>query len=380
MLTLAGPGAISALGQAQISGQLSSATAAPNGSATLRLFLSNASNVRAYQTRISITRTSGTGTVSVTCPGGISIDQARADYLFLGQSGQFPAINCPQLLAACSLLSGGVSTGGGQKYLSEYTLSVSNDAISGSTFEMAILAAPASALIDSSSNAIPFTVAAPTVLTIVGPKLTFVSDICSECVRAPGTAQVALKVSQLTSAINGVQALFAYNPSVMTLSSVTPGDGAGSPWDPAMIVAVQDNAGIATVALVLNGGQSIADATVATLHFTAAGSGTTDVNFRPDDPPQFTKVTVASNNSTILPAKEGSGSIIVGTRSKGDVNGDGLRNGDDVQSFVVVLFSPGTAPPAERCAADMSGDGNVQPIPDVPLFIDCLLTGNCTCP
>ena len=64
--------------------------------------------------------------------------------------------------------------------------------------------------------------------------------------------------------------------------------------------------------------------------------------------------------------------------SKGDMNGDGLRNGADVQRFVTVWLTEEPTP-AELCAADMNCDGARTP-DDVPLFVGCLLTGQCSCP
>lgn len=66
-------------------------------------------------------------------------------------------------------------------------------------------------------------------------------------------------------------------------------------------------------------------------------------------------------------------------RSKGDLNGDGLRNGDDIQRFVAVVFTPAIATPAEYCAADMDGNGTVAAA-DIGPFVTCLLTGGCVCP
>jgi Tol biopolymer transport system component len=55
----------------------------------------------------------------------------------------------------------------------------------------------------------------------------------------------------------------------------------------------------------------------------------------------------------------------------GDVNGDGLVDGQDVQGFVDQLLAGG--PPSRAfCAADMSGDGVVSDA-DVPLFVAALL-------
>lgn len=379
LLLLGSSWAPSAFGQAQMSCQMSSTFADPGDTVTLFVFLDNAADVQAYQTRINITRTSGSGSVNVNCPGGVSINETRSDYLFFGLPNTSPSTVCALRSASSSLATGGVSTGPGLKYLSEYLLTVSGDATPNSTFEISIRPAPSSALVNSSATDIPFTESAPCVLTISPPALALRTTSCSECVRNPASVAVALKVQSLIAPINGVQALFQYDPAILHLTSVTPGDGQGSPWNAADVIAVLDNAGQVSTALVLNGGQSASDATVATLHFSTLTTGATAVSFRSDSPPFFTKLTLAADNSTILPGKINDGGVIVGTRSKGDVNGDGLRNGADIQPFLDALFNPLSVPGDQACAADMNGDGSVQINPDVSLLVDCLLNEICVC-
>ncbi len=211
------------------------------------------------------------------------------------------------------------------------------------------------------------------------PTLSFTTGVCSQCVHSAGVVTVALEVSQLTDPINGVQVLFRYDPAMLSLSSLTPGDGLGSPWDVAGTVFFDDTAGDVTAAWVLLGGQTVSDATVATATFTV-GLGTTSVDFRPANPPFLTKLTTAAANGTVLPVEVGSPDIHVGQTAKGDVNGDGLRDAADIQAFVDVVLSPGSATPAELCAADMDGDGTADPDLDGPSFVTFLLTGACSCP
>ncbi len=66
-------------------------------------------------------------------------------------------------------------------------------------------------------------------------------------------------------------------------------------------------------------------------------------------------------------------------RAKGDLDGNGLRNGADIQGFVTVLYSPGSAAPPAFCAADITDNGVVT-VADIAPFITCLLTGSCVCP
>lgn len=146
--------------------QLASSQATASSSVAMDVFLSDVANVRGYQTKIQITRTSGAGTVSVNCPGGVSINEARSDYIFFGLGTTFPVTNCLNKRAASALLSGG-ATVNTAAYLSTYTLSVSGDATAGSTFDIAVMTAPDSALTNAGNVAIPFSVSAACTLTIV---------------------------------------------------------------------------------------------------------------------------------------------------------------------------------------------------------------------
>jgi hypothetical protein len=123
--------------------------------------------VRGYQTQVSIARTSGTGTVSVSCPGGVDVDDARSDYLFFNSANDFPATNCGLRRAESSLLSGGVTVGPTPAYLSSYTLTTSPDATAGSTFSISLDAPPASSLVGSGGQAIDVDRGPSCTLTIV---------------------------------------------------------------------------------------------------------------------------------------------------------------------------------------------------------------------
>jgi hypothetical protein len=123
--------------------------------------------VRGYQTQVSIARTSGTGTVSVACPGGVAIDDARSDYLYFNSANDFPATNCAMRRAESSLLSGGVTVGPTPAYLAGYTLTTSPDATAGSTFAISLDAPPASSLVGSGGLAIDFDRGPSCTLTIV---------------------------------------------------------------------------------------------------------------------------------------------------------------------------------------------------------------------
>ena len=95
--------------QAEISCALTQGSVAPGGSTVLTLHLTNGQNIRGYQTTIAITRTSGTGALTVNCPGGVAVNESASDYIFRGYSPTYPATNCGQRLASSSLLNGGVN-------------------------------------------------------------------------------------------------------------------------------------------------------------------------------------------------------------------------------------------------------------------------------
>lgn len=151
--------------QPRMTCQLGTSQTTANTTVPLDVFLEDTMNVRGYQTTIAITRTAGSGTVSVVCPGGVTINQSRPDYIFFGLGTNFPATNCANRRAASALQSGS-ATVNASAYLATYALTVSPDATPGSTFEISIQTSPGSALTNASNVAIPFTVAPACTLTI----------------------------------------------------------------------------------------------------------------------------------------------------------------------------------------------------------------------
>lgn len=365
--------------------QLANPYSIPGVELELHTFLQNASNVRSYQTRVSIIRTSGTGMVTIPCNSGtgdphVRVDRLRPDFIFAAFPSSVSATNCPFRAAGSALPSGGVNVGATPAYLSTYTMLVSGDATPGSTFEISFDPPPASAVGMVGGGMIPLTFSPPCVLTIVAPEtLEFGVEVCSACVSAPATVQVPMFVSGLDEPINGVQALFSFDPTVLSLTGATAGDGMGSPWDAGAVVYVDSDDGDGTIAIVLNGTSSAIDSQVATLLFDVVGVGNTSVTFRPPSGPFATKLTTV-DNETIIPTQWDSPPILSGDHSKSDVNGDGLRNGADVQGFIDVLLMPGSASPQERCASDLDGDGMFTVAQDLPLFVDCLVAAICPCP
>ncbi len=162
--------------------------------------------VRGYQTQIAIARTSGTGTVSVECPGGVAIDDVRPDYLFAGSANDFPATNCALRRASSSLLSGGVTVGLTPAYLSSYTLTTSLDAAAGSTFTISLDAPVASSLVDQTGQALAFDRGPACTLTIAScatagdcddgnPCTVDTCDIALGCQHTPGNGGTVCRAS-----------------------------------------------------------------------------------------------------------------------------------------------------------------------------------------
>lgn len=134
----------------------------------------------------------------------------------------------------------------------------------------------------------------------------------SETVLPGGVVTVTLEVSNLSAPINGVQVLFSYDTTLFTLESVVPTDlGLMTPSVGWVEVKISDVAGDVIYAIAINGDQRMNDHTVATMSFRALTTGVTNVAFRPDASPFFTKLTVASDNTTIFPITLDSGLITI---------------------------------------------------------------------
>ncbi|MFO0974396.1 MAG: choice-of-anchor L domain-containing protein [Phycisphaerae bacterium] len=81
-------------------------------------------------------------------------------------------------------------------------------------------------------------------------------------------------------------------------------------------------------------------------------------------------------DSAVFISRLRTGTGHVGTEPEhGDVNGDGRRDGRDVQSFVEVLMGV-DLDQYHRIAADMNDDGSVDVL-DVLPFVDCLSANDC---
>src|SRR5262249_25727703 len=82
------------------------------------------------------------------------------------------------------------------------------------------------------------------------------------------------------------------------------------------------------------------------------------------------KVAVDIPASTIVPSAI--------TCTKGDLNGDGVVDSQDIQPFVSLLINGGGTT-AQRCAGDVqtTPDGTIDN-PDVAPFVNCVLSGSCS--
>ncbi len=138
-------------------------------------------------------------------------------------------------------------------------------------------------------------------------------DAGTVCVSTGQTVTVTLDVANLSAAVNGVQVLLNYDDTLLTLVDIVPTDlGLSPPAAGWVEVSQTDTAGDVNWAAVINGGSIILPHTIATATFTAIADGTAGVSFRADAAPFLTKLTRASDNATIFPAKTDSGGVFIG--------------------------------------------------------------------
>ncbi len=138
----------------------------------------------------------------------------------------------------------------------------------------------------------------------------------SEKVMQGETVTVTLDVADLSTAINGVQALIHYDMSLLSLTGVEPEDlGLTLPPEGWVEIDQDDQSGDLAYAAVINGDSTSADGTVATLTFMAIGAGSTSITFLSDNPANHptlvTELTRADTAQTIDPKETPSGTIII---------------------------------------------------------------------
>ncbi len=129
----------------------------------------------------------------------------------------------------------------------------------------------------------------------------------SETVLPGATVTVTLDVTGLSAPINGVQVFLAYDPTLLTLTGVSPNTSIGAGWTEGV---ESDVGGAVDFVAAMNGGSTQADHTIATLSFTADALGTTNIAFRTVAAPIFTRLTRV-DNSVILPSVFDSGGIVI---------------------------------------------------------------------
>ncbi|MBX3396859.1 MAG: lamin tail domain-containing protein [Phycisphaerae bacterium] len=226
---------------------------------------------------------------------------------------------------------------------------------------------------------LPSFVNSPSIVTGAYPTLSLELSECSRCVRVLDSVTIQLRASDLDDPINGVQALLHFDPEILGSPTVQAGDGAGSPWDAAIVTPIESAPGDLTLGCVLLGSSASTDSVVARLTFPVVSNGTTAISFRQGQAPFHTKLTLSSDNTTVYPREYASLPILIDGVSKADMNGDALRDGADIQRFVEVIVDPFSAGAAERCAADMNLDGELSLDGDIELFVECLLSEVCPC-
>ncbi len=171
---------------------------------------------------------------------------------------------------------------------------------------------------------------------------------------------VRLMVSDLAQAINGVQALVAYQPDTLSFVGALPGDGLGSPWDAAVEAyeGVQD--GTLVYAVVLLGGSTTADAVVAEFTFRyepVAVPTVSNVALTTLDPPLTTRLTSAATGAAIAPQLGAAVAVL----TRGDITGDGVIDSADLAGLAGCLQGPGiSAGGTGCCRLDFDGDDDID--------------------
>lgn len=131
------------------------------------------------------------------------------------------------------------------------------------------------------------------------------------------TVQVAIDSSGLGQPIRSVQFTLEYDPARLQFVSMTPGDGAGSPWDGASVLLDLDNPamGLYACALSLGGGSTTSAATTAKVSFVVIDDGSIDepthVEFIPGCTAHIAKFTNL-DGGVILPTFVNSHAIVTG--------------------------------------------------------------------
>lgn len=195
---------------------LQSSGAVPGSNVNAFIFADSVGDITTFQTAITVTRTSGAGDVTVTCPGGVSISKTRPDYIFFNQE-DLSSINCAQKQATSVLLNEGVvDVGTTPVYLATYRLSVAANVAIGSTFDISI---SSMAYLRNSDNLTIYFVRGTTTLTIV-------DTVCNP----PAVSAEGCRSLEITPAANPTaQALRVTSPDWACLNDYVQADGSLGP-------------------------------------------------------------------------------------------------------------------------------------------------------
>lgn len=295
---------------ALVYGVLSDAAARPGGTVSLDVYIDDATDVSSYLTQIYIALQSGSGTLAAAGTESVRIDEARLDGLFAGKA-TVESDDVVNLRASATLVDGSSSTGSSARYLATFDLTVSADAVLGSTFEISIGGAGQSSVTDEFGRPVAFGVGGPLVLTVANCPLI-----------EAGTDQ------QICQTPFSVQMQGAVQDSSL-VTWTTAGDGAfDDPHDAGTTYTPGPNDLLAgSAVLTLTG--------VPSSPCTAMVSDQVTIHWDPVE--------------------------------AGDVNQDGVVDAIDIQPFVAAVT---TGDPV--CGADLTGEGLVN-ADDVPGFVAKLL-------
>lgn len=150
-----------------------------------------------------------------------------------------------------------------------------------------------------------------------------------ECFDVGDVIVVTLGLTDLTEPVNGVQVVLRFEPSLLALLEVSPGDGGGSPWDDAMEVVETVVDGEIVYAVVLLASSTIEDGTVATLHLVALAEDTTSVWFAESSLPIDHLLTGYPRGNRIQPATHDSEVLVIEHEGQCDCDSDGVDNVED---------------------------------------------------
>jgi hypothetical protein len=183
------------------------------------------------------------------------------------------------------------------------------------------------------------------------------NDEC--CLLAGDSVTVAVRATGLLEPINGVQALLRFDENQLALDSILAGDGAGSPWDSAIVLS-NNSGGDLTVGALFVADSTDVDAVVARLEFTMLFDGPSlaaVVEILPEVLPLVSKFTLASDATTIVPALVGPATF----NHAGDRDRDGDIDLSDYADLVGCVTGSVAAGPLGPCEwFDLDRDGDVD--------------------